>query len=390
MKKHTISFSDFLLLLEQEPQQTNQTNTENTNTENTQTISTQNTEGNNNQLPQDISPNQPTQNTSDTTQGGNLNIFNDENINEVSTTLQQIDTEENVSDEKIDSEHISTNNLSDEEKVRTLFTDTGDPKIDYSVNSEANQRLAKFKFSYAGINLDNLLTKKEKEIGVRVNEILDRLTPDQYYTYIQKSKELRKEFPKIAEREKRIIIYNSNIQFFINDEKGFPKKITNKNDLANAIKKLEKYMDKKFGDDWVDDQDAIEFLKNIKVNFSEESKITPNLLPISFLYQEVLDEFSLFNKIYIDFPQSVKTFIEKNIDNDLFIKSPIFKSFINDYEENTNSSKMSIYAIIKLTSSAESEKETAGESESEEENIEKTEVGEELGGAELGGEEVSL
>ncbi|MCS7316897.1 MAG: hypothetical protein NZZ41_01055 [Candidatus Dojkabacteria bacterium] len=273
----------------------------------------------------------------------------------------------------------------DEEKVKKLFTDTGNPHKDYSINSENNKRLAKFKFKYAGIDINKLFSDQEKKMGLRVDEILSRLTPEQYEIYLEKSKELRREFPLIGEREQKIVIYNSNIPFYYTNKKGQTIQIKHKRDLANAIEKVNKFMIRAFGEDWVDDKTAIQFLKKIKIDFTSDKKIQPNLIPTSYLNLANQKKFSLFNKMYIDFPPSVKKFIEKNMENSEFKRSTLFTMFINDFLENEKSSKMSIYSVISMESGEETESGEGGAEESGESG--EGGGGEEGGGMEMGGGE---
>ena len=238
---------------------------------------------------------------------------------------------------------------SDQQKVQELYTDSGDPKVDYSLTADANIRLARFKFKYSGIDPMSLMTDDEKKIGVRADELESRLTPDQYQLYKQKNHELRLEFPAIAERERRVIIYNTNIPIFYNDENGVSRVITNKRDLSTAISKVEKFMNKSFGEDWADNKKAIKFLQGIKINFSEERKIRPNLIPTSYFEPSGERGIIAFNKLFAELPPSIDKFIKNNIDSQEYKKSPLFRTFINDYtgEENEGSARISVYPVVR-------------------------------------------
>lgn len=93
---------------------------------------------------------------------------------------------------------------SDQQKVQELYTDVGDPKVDYSLTSDSNVRLARFKFKYSGIDPITLMSDDDINVGVRVDELESRLTPDQYLLYKQKNHELRIEFPAIARESVRL------------------------------------------------------------------------------------------------------------------------------------------------------------------------------------------
>lgn len=327
--------------------------------------------------------------------GGDFGFLDDETLDKASENLQKMpdtnpldeEDEESVSgDDLADDSDDDKNNIyknEDEEKVKKLFTDTGDPKVDYSLNSDSNKRLAKFKFKYAGIDIDSLMTDQEKKTGIRVDQLLSRLLPDQYEMYIQKSRELRKEFPLIAERERKIVIYNCNIPFYYKNKKGEMKLIKHKRDLANAINKVDKFMLKSFGENWVDDKYAIEFLQNIQVDFSSDKKIKSNLLSVSLFTEK---NFTTFNKFYIEMPDSVKKFISKNLENKQFENSNLFKIFVNDYEQSEISSKISIFPLIKVDEKSSEESKTEGAESSDETGGEDSgEMGDEFGG-EMGGE----
>jgi hypothetical protein len=236
----------------------------------------------------------------------------------------------------------------DDQKVREMFTDSGDPKIDFSLTADSNIRLARFKFKYAGIDPLTLMSDDEKKIGVRADELESRLTPDQYQIYIQKNKELRREFTQIASRERGIIIYNSNIPIFYNDENGVQRVITHKQDLKTAVDRIADFMKKSFGEDWVDNKKAIKYIQSIKVNFSDEKKVRPNLIPISY-FQPVGERGVIaFNRIYSPLPPTIDKFIKDNMDIEDYKKSPLFRTFVNDFkgEDGVGSSRISVYPVI--------------------------------------------
>lgn len=247
--------------------------------------------------------------------------------------------------------------VSDQQKVRDLFTDVGDPKVDYSLTADANIRLARFKFKYSGIDPMSLMSDDEKKVGVRADELESRLTPDQYQIYLQKNTELRQEFPEIAKRESNVVIYNTNIPMFFNDENGVARVISHKKDVSSAISKVEEFMKKSFGADWVDNKKAINFLQGIKINFSEEKKVRPNLIPISYFQPQGERGIIAFNKLFCDVPPSIDKFIKDNIESQEYKKSPLFRTFVNDYsgENGEGSSRISVYPVIMDPEAAASE-----------------------------------
>lgn len=221
---------------------------------------------------------------------------------------------------------------SDTDKVEEMFTDTGDPYEDYSLSNENNQRLAKFRFTYAGINVDDLMTNTEREAGVSASELYNRLSPDQQEQSLRKWKKLRNKFPEIAIRERMLIIHNSNIMLSKNNEEGLeellPEKLRKK-----AYEKIDAMMVKRYGEEWQDDEKAIDFITSIKINFDEENPVKPNLLSLESFVSIVEANKMAFNKMYVETPSSVKTFLRNNQENDFFNRSPIFQSLISDYRE---------------------------------------------------------
>jgi hypothetical protein len=269
-----------------------------------------------------------------------------EEESEQSDDTEDIDLE---SDESGDSGDEGVQDYSsDEEKVNDLFKDTGDPKIDYSLTNDNNIRLYVFKFKNSGIDPYSLMTKLEQIQGVRADDLESRLTQDQLQAYRENNKELRNKYELIKNREKSLIIYNANINFFINDENGTPKKITLSSDILQAIKKVIVYMDRNFGDDWVDTDDAIEFLQNIKINFSDKNKVRPNLLSVDYFINSDVSSLIPFNQMHCLIPQVVDSFIKENQDNDNYKISSIFRTFVDDFTVGgVGSSRTNVYPVIR-------------------------------------------
>lgn len=325
-------------------------------------------------------------------------IFTDDDIDALEDT--DTDEESEVGDEDLDSDDEESDDdsdmedgseevedteeySSDEEKVNSMFKDIGDPEVDYSLTNENNIRLYTFKFKNAGIDPFTLMTEVEKVQGVRADEIEGRLTPDQLEIYKEKNKDLRNTYDLIKVREKNIIVYNSNVSFFINDEKGVPEQITKPVDIDQAIKKVIVYMDRNFGDDWADNKDAIEFLQNIKINFSEQNKIRPNLISVDFFVDGDDNSLIPFNKMYSEIPSIVDKFIKQNQDNDDYKTSSIFRTFVDDFVgRGVGGSRVSVYPVIRMGGDADATGElVGGDEETEDEG-----GGDEFGGlGDLGG-----
>jgi hypothetical protein len=112
-------------------------------------------------------------------------------------------------------------NQNDAQKLKQMFTDSGDLVYDYSLTNEFNQRLFKFKFTYSGIDINQLMTSNdERTVGALKSELENRLSPEQRFYYVTKWKSLRKKYPEIEKREKNIIIHNTNIMMMVNDDFG--------------------------------------------------------------------------------------------------------------------------------------------------------------------------
>lgn len=123
-------------------------------------------------------------------------------------------------------------------------------------------------------------------------------------------------------------------------------------------------MNKSFGEDWVDNKKAVDFLQNIKINFSDEKKIRPNLIPISY-FEPVGDKGIIaFNKLFAKIPKSIDSFIKNNIDSEKYKKSPLFRTIVNDYSSETGdgSARISIYQVIKNDKEQSSDTSTSDDS----------------------------
>jgi len=248
---------------------------------------------------------------------------------------------------------------SDDEKIKEMFNDTGDPHVDYSLSSESNQRLAKFRFIYAGIDVDNLMTNTERTQGVSADELYNRLAPDQQEHSLRKWKKLRNKFSEIAVRERMILIHNANIMLLKNNEEGMEEEIPD-NLRKKAYEKVDAMMTKKFSEEWQDNKEAIDFLTSIKINFDEPNSVKPNLLSLSS-FIGIRDANKMpFNKMFVETPSSVKTFLRSNQENDFYNRSPIFQALISDYRDNDVSTG-TLAPIVKGTPLEETNEETDGE-----------------------------
>jgi hypothetical protein len=246
-------------------------------------------------------------------------------------------------------------NQNDAQKLKQMFSDSGDLVYDYSLTNEFNQRLFKFKFTYSGIDINQLMTSNdERTVGALKSELENRLSPEQRFYYINKWKSLRKKYPDIEKREKNIIIHNTNIMMMVNDDFGEEIPLPEEK-KKEAYEKIDKLLIQKFGDEWLDNQEALDFLKNIKINFSNDKPVRTNLLSISIMDQKdkvTNSDLVPFNKIYIDIPVSIRNFLKSNETNEFYNSSSIFQNLISDFR---NYSKISgsMDSVIKGTPTQE-------------------------------------
>lgn len=266
-------------------------------------------------------------------------------------------------------ESVTDDVSSDVDQVKEMFKDTGNPEIDYSLSNPNNKKLAKFKFIYAEIDLDKLLSAVDKEVGVSEKELLDRLTPEQRQMYYDKSQELRDMFDGIEEREKNIKIWNSNIPLSKKDDNG--KEVSlNSNEIKEAFKKIDKYMSKRFSNNWQDDIKAVNFLQEIKIDFDENGGFTIEQRMISHHSFEVSEEGEInnipFNKIYVEMPPYLEKFVQSMIDNEDVKESSIFRTLSAAYTE-TQAANNSPYVIIGGAEAEEEEGDVESETETAEE-----------------------
>jgi len=255
--------------------------------------------------------------------------------------------EDSDEEEESDQPPIDQNAMSqtDEEKVNSMFTDTGNIDYDYSLSNDNNVRLAKFKFKKANVDYSSMFTENENETGVPADEIELRMSPEQKMVYKKSNNELRKKYPKIDAREKNIIIYNSNVPFVKRDVAGNEVALED-SEIQDAYKKINQYMIKKFGQYWQDKHPAIDFINSIKVNFSSKKSIRPNLSYAKDLFPESDDVIGLpFDTVTIKIPNDVDEFLRNNLDNEKFKKSSVFRTLASGYLD-LNTKSNGVYAII--------------------------------------------
>lgn len=281
--------------------------------------------------------------------GGGISVGGGFDGSDSSSDSENTDDKEKDSEPEANADQppVDQNAMSqtDEEKVNSMFTDTGNIDYDYSLSNENNVRLAKFKFKKANVDYSSMFTENEKETGVPADEIELRMSPEQKMVYRKSNNELRKKYPKIDAREKNIIIYNSNVPFVKRDVAGNEIALED-NEIQDAYKKINQYMIKKFGQYWQDKHSAIDFINSIKVNFSSKKSIRPNLSYAKDLFPESDDVIGLpFDTVTIKIPSDVDEFLRNNLDNEKFKKSSVFRTLASGYLD-INTKSNGVYAII--------------------------------------------
>jgi hypothetical protein len=231
-----------------------------------------------------------------------------------------------------------------EQKVKRLYSDTGDINQDYSITSESNIRLAKFKFDNAGIKVNKVISEAELSKGISTKDIENRLTPEQNELYKEKNRELRKKYPLIDIREKMVLIHNARIPMMKRDEKYNEVKI-DKDQTKQAYLKLNAYLEEHFTKHWQDKLKYIDFLKTIKVNFSDKPAIRANLINTKTFINEDNENIIPLCKVYSQMPKSVQELILDNSDDETFKKSNIFRTLNSSFDQEVASAN-SLYVIL--------------------------------------------
>ena len=231
-----------------------------------------------------------------------------------------------------------------EQKVVRLYTDTGDADTDYSNTSENNIRLGKFKFDNAGLKLDKVLTEDDLDGGISTKDIENRLTPEQHELYKEKNKELRKKYPLIDMREKMCLIHNAHIPFTKRDEKWNDIKIE-PDQRKQAYLKLNEYMEEHFTKHWEDKLKYVNFLKTIKINFSDKPAIRANLISSKGFISEENENIIPLNKVYAQVPKSIQELLLDNSEDPIFVKSNIFRTLNSSFDQEIAASN-SLYVIL--------------------------------------------
>lgn len=283
---------------------------------------------------------------------GSEDLFGDESANSADDeNKDNADSEDEDTEEPDSSEEDADKNLTAEQKIEKLFKDTGVPSSDWSLTNENNIRLAAFKFKLVGVDYESLMTKEEKSKGVPSNLIEQRLSSEEKSLYKDLVSKIREKYPLISKREKNIILWNAKIPILAKTENGNVKNIyEDKQSINEAFEKIDEYLSKKYEDNWQDNKDAINFIRNVKINFSaEKSKITPNLLTTKKINELINKKVIAFNSLNIDTPESVLGFIRDNTNSEVYNASPIFNTMARDFNENGDISRGSLYPILRGT-----------------------------------------
>lgn len=244
-------------------------------------------------------------------------------------------------------DEVTSEATDDNGKVQSMFTDIGNPETDYGFTNPNNIRLAKFRFKKAGIDINQVMTETEKNIGLSTDKIIFRLTPEQYESYKERGHKIRNKFELIEKREKNIILFNSRIPIYFKDEKTNEIKKVEETDsqmLKKSFEKIDEFVTSRFGEDWVDNLNAIDFIQGIKVNFAETESITPNMITAKF-FENDGEKLIPFNKLFVKMPKSVEDFVRENKDNQNFLRSSVYRTLAAGYIDGATDSN-GVYAIL--------------------------------------------
>lgn len=315
--------------------------------------------------PEDQGTDEPKEQPADDKGGADDNIAASDNEANASTEPPSPEKEEVPGT----GDDVQTGNMAEtgKSKIQTMFADTGSPSTDYSLTNPNNIRFAKFRFENAGIDINQMMNDVEKKAGITSDKLIFRLTPDQYDSYKDKGKAVRRAYDLVEKREKNVIFYNSKIPIYTIDKNTNKMKKIDDNDpnlLKNAFSKIDEFMVKRFGENWVDDMNAIDFIQSIKVNFAEKDSVTPNMLTVQY-FESNEDKLIPFNKLYVKTPKTVEDFVRDNKDNQDYLRSSVYRTLAAGFLDGSTDSN-GVFATIKGDEVAEqSPEEAGGEDENE-------------------------
>lgn len=280
-------------------------------------------------------------------------IEDDMNLDKVSDDMDK-DTSKDSSDTPNDSDNDKSDDTNTppptsappqpietpEQKIQSLYTDTGDIDNDYSLTNENNIRLEKFKYTNIGLDLTKLIPEDELKTGISAKEVMNLLTPSQRDMLRDKNRELRRTYPLIDKREKNIILHNSNIPIYNkNNELSTDMK-------KQAYEKINSYLEQNFGKNWQDKSKAISFLRTIKINFSEKPAIRANLIDLQSMITEEGENYKIpLDKVNVMIPALIRDFIKANKEDPLFVRSNIFRTLISGYNQESGATGQ-VYVIF--------------------------------------------
>ena len=173
---------------------------------------------------------------------------------------------------------------------------------------------------------------------------MNLLTPSQRDILKDKNRELRKTYPLMDKREKNVIIHNSNVSI-CNTKEGENVEIST--DMKKqAYDKINTYLETNFGKNWQDKTKAIDFLRTIKINFSETPAIRANLIDAVSMLSEDGENYKIpLDKVNVLVPSIVQEFIQSNKEDPTFARSNIFRTITSAYNQEAGT-KGQIYVIF--------------------------------------------
>jgi hypothetical protein len=154
--------------------------------------------------------------------------------------------------------------------------------------------------------------------------------------------------------------------------------------LKNAFKKINSFLVEKFGENWVDDFNAVDFIHSIKINFANNDSITPNMLTTKFFEDNVESKIVPFNKLFVKTPPSVDAFIKETKEDQNLKRSAVYRTIAAGYLNDSTDSN-GVYVTLKADDNSSGQEK--GDIEKEADAVDQNEPEQEAPVDEVPGEE---
>ena len=104
-------------------------------------------------------------------------------------------------------------------------------------------------------------------------------------------------------------------------------------------------MEEHFTKHWQDKLKYVNFLKTIKINFSDKPAIRANLISSKGFISEENENIIPLNKVYAQVPKSIQELLLDNSEDPIFVKSNIFRTLNSSFDQEIAASN-SLYVIL--------------------------------------------